>query len=311
MLSRFTLRTGLKYTVNRDFPSSPPDLSEGLRGRRGDAFKMKRGVKVETPLAGDIVSDMVNNRAERMKLSVVIPAYNEAESLEPTITALLAALRGAAIDCEVLVVNDNSKDGTVAVLEKLKAANPELAYVNNPHPNGFGFAVRAGLEAFSGDAVAVCMADASDSPADVVSFFRKLEGGYDCVFGSRFVSGGKVVDYPRLKLVVNRLANGFIRLLFGLRYNDVTNAFKMYRRETVEGLKPFISHHFNLTVELPLKAISRRYSYAVLPNSWTNRRSGESKLKIKEMGSRYLFIVLYCLIEKWLSGDDYVKRQPP
>ena len=246
-----------------------------------------------------------------MKLSVVIPAYNEAESLEPTIAALLAALRDAAIACEVLVVNDNSKDGTVAALERLKAANPEVAYVNNPHPNGFGFAVRAGLESFSGDAVAVVMADASDSPADVVRFFRKLEEGYDCVFGSRFVKGGKVVDYPRVKLVVNRLANWFIKLLFGLKYNDVTNAFKMYRRETVEGLKPFLSHHFNLTVELPLKAITRRYRYAVLPNTWTNRRAGVSKLKIKEMGSRYLFVVLYCLIEKWLSVGDYVKKPHP
>jgi dolichol-phosphate mannosyltransferase len=101
------------------------------------------------------------------------------------------------------------------------------------------------------------------------------------------------------------LANTFIRILFGLRYNDVTNAFKLYRKEVIQGLKPLLSHHFNLTVELPLKAIVRGYSYTVVPNSWTNRKQGESKLKIKEMGSRYIFIILYCFIEKWLSRGDY------
>ncbi len=143
---------------------------------------------------------------------------------------------------------------------------------------------------------------------DVVKYFCKMQEGYDCVFGSRFMKGGGVYDYPKHKLILNRLTNGFIRILFGFKYNDTTNAFKMYRRNALEGLKPFLSHHFNLTVELPLKAITRGYSYAVVPNTWRNRTSGETKLKIKEMGSRYLFIVLYCLIEKWLSLGDYQKH---
>ncbi len=103
--------------------------------------------------------------------------------------------------------------------------------------------------------------------------------------------------------------NNFIRLAFGFRYNDVTNAFKLYRRHVILGVKPFLSPHFNLTVEIPLKAIVRGYSYCVAPNDWINRATGESKLKIKEMGSRYLFIILYCLIEKWLSRGDYRRRE--
>ncbi len=242
-----------------------------------------------------------------MKLSIVIPAHSEEGCIETTALNLLNVLRKNSIDCEVLIVNDHSSDSTRSILENLSKTNPELRFIDNPYPNGFGFAVRAGLEKYSGDAVAIVMADASDDPQDVVRFFRKLEEGYDCVFGTRFQSGGKTYDYPAFKLVVNRLANIFIRILFGMRYNDTTNAFKMYRRETIDGLKPLLSHHFNLTVELPLKAISRKYSYAVVPNSWTNRKTGESKLKLKEMGSRYLFIVLYCLIEKWLSVGDYKK----
>lgn len=177
----------------------------------------------------------------------------------------------------------------------------------NP-PNGFGFAVRCGLEAVRGDCVAVVMADMSDRPVDLVKYYRRMvEGNYDAVFGSRFMRGGKTIDYPRTKLLLNRFTNGFIKVLFGIRYNDVTNAFKLYKKETLEGLKPYLSHHFNLTVELPLKTIVRGYTYSVVPNYWINRKAGESKLKVKEMGSRYFYIILYCLLEKWLSRGDYKK----
>ena len=158
------------------------------------------------------------------------------------------------------------------------------------------------------DRVAVMMADLSDSPQDLVRFHRKMDEGYDCVFGSRWIKGGEVIDYPGPKKWMNRLANTIVRIAFRMRYNDCTNAFKLYSRETMEGLKPFLSPHFNLTLELPLKAIVRGYSYAVLPNSWRNRKTGESKLKIKEMGSRYFFIMLYCLIEKFFSHGDFKKR---
>ena len=244
-----------------------------------------------------------------MKLSVVIPAHNEEGCIEATITALTAELRREAIAYEIVVVNDNSRDETEAILQRLAAADAGVRYVNNDPPNGFGFAVRRGLLEFTGDAVAVYMADASDAPQDLVRFFRKMGEGYDCVFGSRWMRGGSTFDYPALKRVMNRVANWFIQLVMQLRYDDVTNAFKLYRREVIEGLQPLLSYHFNLTVELPLKAIVRGYSYAVVPNSWTNRKAGISKLKIKEMGSRYLFIVLYCFIEKWLSRGDYMRSK--
>jgi len=244
--------------------------------------------------------------ANSLVLSVVIPAHNEEGCIEGTIRDLTSTLKAADIPFEILAINDNSSDATETILRRLTSEIQEVRYLNNRPPNGFGFAVRCGLDHFRGDAVAVFMADTSDRPEDLVSFYRAMvRNGVDCVFGTRFARASRIVDYPLPKLILNRFANLFIQLIFGLRYNDVTNAFKLYRRECLNGLRPLIAHHFNLTVELPLKAIIRGYSYTVLPNDWINRKAGVSKLKIQEMGSRYLFIVLYCFIERWLSRGDY------
>lgn len=219
------------------------------------------------------------------------------------------ALDSNGINHEILVVNDNSKDNTLQVLQSLRAQVPSLVILTNTGPNGFGYAVRCGLESFSGDCVAIFMADLSDDPYDLVKFYRKMiETGVDCVFGSRFMRGGQIIDYPFHKLIVNRIANNIIRFVIGTRYNDSTNAFKLYSRQTIEGLKPFLAPHFNLTIELSLKSIVRGYSYVVLPNSWTNRKTGVSKLKIREMGSRYFFILMYCFIEKFFSRGDFKKK---
>jgi dolichol-phosphate mannosyltransferase len=241
-------------------------------------------------------------------LSVVIPAHDEEGRIAQTVSAIYGGLSAAKIKHEILVVNDSSRDRTEQVLIDLESQIPTLRHINNAPPNGFGFAVRAGLSAFKGDAVAIVMADASDRPEDLVAYYRKLEEGYDCAFGSRFIPGASVVDYPWPKLFMNRLANFFIRILFWMSYNDVTNAFKMYRRSVIAGVQPLLAYHFNLTVELPLKAIVRGYRFAVVPTSWYNRTEGVSKFKIKEMGSRYLFIVFYCYLEKYLSREDYRNR---
>ena len=244
-----------------------------------------------------------------MKLSIVIPAYNEEESILETVESIESTLALEGIIHETIIVNDNSKDGTSAVLEALSQRYESVSYLNNDGPNGFGYAVRYGLERFNGDCVAVMMADLSDDPNDLVAFYRAMqEGDFDCVFGSRWIKGGMTVDYPTVKKVINRIANVIIRMTMRIRYNDTTNAFKLYKRHTIEGIKPFLSPHFNLTIELPLKAIIRGYSYTVVPNSWTNRKYGESKLKIREMGSRYFFILMYCFIEKYFSRGDFKKK---
>ena len=240
--------------------------------------------------------------------SVVIPARDEEESLPSTVEDIHRAFTAEKIPHEIVVVDDGSKDRTWAVLQELKAKFTTLAPVRNTGENGFGRAVVCGLENSRGDAVVVMMADASDSPHDAVKYWRLLNDGYDCAFGSRFMNGSEVIDYPRVKLAVNRLANFLVRIGFNIPLNDTTNAFKAYRRTVIDGCRPFLAPHFNLTVELPLKAIVRGYTYAVTPISWRNRRHGVAKLKIKEMGSRYFFICAYVWLEKYFSRGDYRRK---
>jgi dolichol-phosphate mannosyltransferase len=246
-----------------------------------------------------------------MKLSVVIPAHNEVESIGATVEAVTSELKTEQIPYEIVVVDDHSSDGTGELVRAIAEHDPGVRCVRSSRSPGFGQAVRSGLDEFTGDAVAVVMADLSDSPKDLVRYYQVLQEGFDCAFGSRFVRGSEVYDYPKVKLILNRLVNLGIRVLFRHGYNDTTNAFKAYRREVIEHIQPLLSHHFNLTVEIPLKAIVRGHSYAVVPISWRNRAHGVSKLKLQEMGSRYLFIVLYVFLEHHLSRGDYRRPDLP
>ncbi len=242
-----------------------------------------------------------------MKFSVVIPAHNEEGVIGSTLGKLLGKLNSSGFDFEIVVVADHCTDGTVQILADLVKRDGRIRWVENRGKPGFGMAVRAGLDEYKGDAVAIYMADASDSPDDLCKYFKKIDEGADCVFGSRFIRGSRVGDYPKHKYFLNRFVNYLIKFLFRHGLNDTTTAFKCYRREVIDGCRPFLSPHFNLTVELPLKSFIRGYKFEVIPISWENRKAGISKLKLKEMGSRYFFIILYCLLEKCMVAKDYHK----
>lgn len=247
------------------------------------------------------------NTSELKKLSIVIPARDEEGCIASTVSHLHLELELRGVPHEVIVVDDGSKDRTWEILCGLNENAPWFNPVQNPGPHGFGRAICYGLSHYSGDCVVIMMADESDDCRDVVRYWEFLNQGYDCVFGSRFMRGGGVIDYPKIKLLLNRMANAFISALFRHGLNDTTNAFKAYRRTVIDGIRPILSPHFNITVELPLKAIVRGYSFHTIPITWRNRRHGEAKLKIKEMGSRYLFICLYVWLEKYFSQGDYKK----
>ncbi|MBI4356149.1 MAG: glycosyltransferase [Candidatus Omnitrophica bacterium] len=227
-------------------------------------------------------------RSEGVKLSVVIPAHNEEENLPRVIPSLLAILQREGIEREIILVDDNSRDGTAALIDDYARAHPEIRAVHRRGQPGFGRAIRDGLAQATGEAVAIVMGDHSDDPEDVVRMYRRLAEGCDAVFGSRFIPGASVRDYPRFKWVVNRLANRFLQLLFWSSCNDLTNAFKLYRRQVLQTIGPLQTEHFNITAELPLKTLRAGCRVAVVPVRWYGRRSGVSKLSIARMGRHYL-----------------------
>ena len=249
----------------------------------------------------------LENSSPLQLLTVVIPARDEEGCICSTVQHLNLELRLQKVPHEIIVVDDGSSDRTWQLLQDLQKNLPELKPIQNKGQNGFGRAIICGLDHMTGDAAVIMMADESDDCRDVVRYWQELNSGYDCIFGSRFIKGGGTIDYPWLKYVMNRLANFFLKMLFRIRLNDTTNAFKAYRRGVIDGCRPLIAPHFNLTVELPLKAIVRGFSWTVIPITWKNRRSRVAKLKIKEMESRYLYICLYIWLEKYLSRGDYRK----
>ena len=249
-------------------------------------------------------SDLRPPRQNSLLYSILIPAYNEEKNIGPTVEAVAKTLRREQIPFEILVVNDNSTDGTVDTVMEVQREFPEVRMVHNLRPGGLGRAIRFGLQHYRGDAVAIVMADRSDDPEDVVKCYRKMEEGYDCAFGSRFIPGSSVSDYPRVKLVFNRLGNALIRLMFLTRHNDLTNAFKCYRRHVIDGIGPLHACHFNITIEMSLSALIRRYSIAVFPIRWSGRNWGVSNLRIWVMGRRYVCTLLKIWFERLLILDD-------
>ena len=238
------------------------------------------------------------------KLSVVIPAYNEEAVIAATLRALTAKLDAEQIDYELLVANDASRDGTLAVLESVAQEIPRLRWVTNPGPlHGYGHAVRTGLAHYRGDAVAVVMADGADSPADLVAYWRAIEQGADCAFGTRFGAQSDVRGYPPLKRIANRAGNWLITRLTGHSYTDFTNGFKCFRRHVVEGaMQPLVCGDFNLTIEMSLKAILSGASYKVVPNSWIEREAGVSKFHLWKLMRLYLVTLVYVLLDAKLKA---------
>jgi len=246
-----------------------------------------------------------------LKLSIIIPAHNEAENIRGTITRIIPKLEEEKIPFELVVVNDNSKDKTLEVLSELAGIYSTIQIVNRTPPNGFGRAIRSGLASFKGDVVMIVMADLSDDPSDIVKYYRKIEEGYDCVFGSRFLKASVVEEYPAIKLLVNRIVNKLLQLLFLTRHNDLTNAFKAYRAEVIHSIMPLQASHFNITIEMSLSALIRGYSISQVPINWYGRKWGSSNLSLRSMGRRYLATLIKIWFEKMLIMDDLMTDVVP
>ncbi len=244
-----------------------------------------------------------------MKISIIIPVYNEELLIKSTIENIHSSLNRLSIIHEIIVIYDTCQDNTESILKNLQKNNSYLTVEKNKGLKGFGNSIQHGIEIARGEYVVLMMGDGCDDPEDLIRYYKKAEEGFDAVFGNRFMRGGSIIDYPLFKLLLNRLTNFTICVLFCTTYSDTTNAFKLYRRNVILKLKPYVSVHYNITVELPIKIMTRGFNYAVLPNSWKNQNGLVTRLKVTKMANRYWFSILYCLLEKLLSGVDYKKNE--
>lgn len=235
-----------------------------------------------------------------MSLSIIIPVRNEEEIILKTLEKFDKSWL-SQIDHEIIVINDNSSDETINLIKNNKFKKINVALKDN-YKKDLGSAIITGIDNSSKKYLSIYMADMSDSLDDLNSYYTEIKSddSLDAIFGSRFIEGSEVKNYPKIKFFLNRFSNNLIKIIFFSKYNDFTNAFKIYKKSTLLKLYPLVSENFNIFLEIPLKIESRKLKYKIIPISWNGRTLGKSKFKIKEIGSKYIFTMLYCLLEKIL-----------
>jgi len=234
-----------------------------------------------------------------MSLSIIIPVHNESKNIVKSINNL-KKLKNNIKNFNILFVDDFSEDNTFELLRKYSKKYSYIKVFKNKK-KGLGSAIEEGIKRSKFNYVSIFMSDSSDSVSDLVKYYKIIsKNKYDAVLGSRFIKKSKIKDYPLIKLFLNRLFNNFVKLIFFSDYNDFTNAFKIYKKNVLKDLLPIVSENFNVFLEIPLKIITRKYSYKIIPISWQNRKVGKSNFKIKELSSMYIFTLFYCVIEKIL-----------
>ncbi len=233
-----------------------------------------------------------------MKLSIIIPIRNEANVIAKSLDLISNNIK--EINYEVIAVNDFSQDNSYNIIDEIKKENSKIKLFNNKI-RGLGGAINLGIEKSTGEAICIMMADMSDSIEDLKKYYNLIQSeNLSAVFGSRFIKGSNLSGYPMKKLILNRIFNYFTKFIFFSEYNDFTNAFKIYKKDALLKAMPLVSESFNIFLEMPLKIISRKMNYRIIPIAWENRRGGKAKFNIKELRSKYLFTLIYCFLEKIL-----------
>ena len=241
-----------------------------------------------------------------MILGVIIPTFQEEENIKTTVSQISSFLKMNNIDYEIIIVDDNSSDSTARIISNMIKKNSNIRFYLNNKKRGFGNSVVMGVEKSQADFLTIMMADSSDSLDDLLEYYNLMinDTNLDCVLGDRWIKGS-VKNYPFFKKLLNRLGNNFISLVFNIKYYDFTNSFKIYRKSSLLKIYPILSNHFSITVELPLKMITRGFKYKIINNSWENREHGVSKMQLINSIKTYTIIIVYCFIDKYFWNKRY------
>ena len=236
-----------------------------------------------------------------MDLTILIPVKNEEDNINNLVNAISNKIN---LEYEILFIDDFSNDKTLKIIKDIKQKNKKIKLIENKK-KGLGESIKNGIKFSSGKYVVITMCDGSDDLDNIVEYYNVIKNkNLDAVFGSRFLKKSNVKNYPKHKLILNRIFNHFVRIIYLNYYNDYTNAFKIYKKELLISFFPIVSENFNVFLELPLKIVTRKYYYKIIPINWNGRKIGVSKFKIKEMSSMYIFTLFYCLFEKILLNKN-------
>ena len=215
----------------------------------------------------------------KIDLTILIPCYNESKTIGKSLNDIIAVFKSENIKYEILCVNNASTDLTESILRKFEMKYSFIRFINTKK-KGYGIAIKAGLKSYRGDALITVMADGSEDPKDIVSIYKKLDEGYDCVCGNRFKAPNSIKNYPKLKLLLNRLGNRTFASILGLSFNDLTYAFKCYKADHLKRVKPLKASSFNINLELFMNVYFTGASVGEVDVTWQERQGGVSKFNL-------------------------------
>jgi len=227
-----------------------------------------------------------------MNISIVVPAHNESPNLPSLVETLDNLRKKQKWDCELVIVNDNSFDATQEIAEKLAKKYGKIKVVNRKGNQGMGNSLKEGTQKASGKIIFWTMADNSDDSATFPKMLDKINNGYDLVFGSRFIKGGSPGDITPYKAWLSRTYTIMTKLLFGIKVNDVTNAFRCFRKSIFAPLN-IQSSEFAISPEFAIKAHKAGLKLGEVPTLYTNRVAGKPTFKIMRMGVKYTLLFKY------------------
>lgn len=227
-----------------------------------------------------------------MKLTVVIPVHNEEEVIGDTLEKLESEL---TIPHEVVVVNDHSTDRTADVVKEAIARWPAIRIIDNLLPPGFTNALKSGFGNVREGAIATVMGDLCDDPKTIEKMYEKIQEGYDVVCGSRYMKGGGKQGGRLLQNIFSKFVGLSLNKLTGIPTRDVSNAFKMYRREVVADMN-IEEAGFASSLEITVKAYVKNYRITEVPTVWRGRTKGQSSFRVFRVAKNYIRWYLWALL---------------
>lgn len=217
--------------------------------------------------------------------TVILPTYNERENLENFVGTLQKVFKDNDLRGRILVVDDNSPDGTGEIANRLSEEYQNLSVLHRPQKQGLGPAYIAGFkEALGGDTRFIFEMDSdfSHDPAYIPAFLDAIQDA-DLVLGSRYVPGGKVENWGAMRRMISRGGGLYARFILGVPVNDLTGGLKCFRREVLESidLDSVSSHGYGFQIEVTYRALQRGFKVREIPITFSDRQKGQSKMSNK------------------------------